>query len=76
MTPPGQNYPIHEHGFLFWGIYLGIVIFVTFALMMFFIYQVNRTSQAVRAPQPEAAPDATTPLTAATPQPELSHSAA
>ncbi|MBZ5740013.1 hypothetical protein [Nocardioides mangrovi] len=65
MTPAGQNYPIHEHTFLFWGVYLGIVITVTFLALGLFVWMVHRTSQATRpvdaTPErdalPAAAPD-------------------
>jgi hypothetical protein len=49
MTPAGQNYPIHEHTFLFWGLYLGTVITVTFVALGLFVLMVHRTSQATRS---------------------------
>jgi hypothetical protein len=49
MTPAGQNYPIHEHDFLFWGLYLGGIVTVTIALLGLFILMVHRSSQATGA---------------------------
>ena len=48
MTPTGQNYPIAEHSFLFWGLYLGAVIAMTVGLLGLFIYAVHRSGQATR----------------------------
>lgn len=61
MTPPGQNYPIHKHTFLFWGLYLGVAIVLTTALLGLFLYMVYRNGQATlsvptAAPEPEATP--------------------
>lgn len=72
MTPAGQNYPIHEHTFVFWGAYLGVVMLVTIFLIGLFLYAVQRTSQAVREPAPEA-PES---LPARGARPELDHSSA
>jgi hypothetical protein len=48
MTPAGQNYPIHDHTFLFWGLYLGVIVTVTIALLGLFLLMVHRSSQSTR----------------------------
>lgn len=48
MTPSGQTYPIAEHSFLFWGIYLGAVMVMTIGLLGLFIYNVHRDGQTTR----------------------------
>lgn len=77
MTPAGQNYPIAEHSVLFWAVYLTIAVLTTFALMLLFLWQVHRNSQATRADLTVV--EGTTALpTAAEPasRPAISHSAA
>jgi hypothetical protein len=75
MTPAGQNYPIHEHEFLFWGLYLGGIVTVTIVLLGLFILVVHRSSQATRAdlrtPPLPATPVA--PVAPAETTPELPH---
>lgn len=48
MAPAGQNYPIAEHSFLFWGLFLGSIILMTIAILALFAWRVQRASQATR----------------------------
>lgn len=66
MTPPGQNYPIHEHSFLFWGLYLGVIVTFTVLLLGLFLYMVHRNGQATKQPTKQTAGNADgAPVTAA-----------
>lgn len=66
MTYDGTNYPINDHGILFWVVFLSVIITATFALMCLFIVALSRAGETVKV---DASPAAGDPEGARTPLP-------